>query len=152
MSRSSIAFSLATIALGLGYFWLVGVVFVRLPYADLPTGWLNSWDTREIGVLVWFQLLSTVGAMAAAFPIALAISWRAHQTGARLSLAVAIVTTLLWLANAFYEFGAPHSWLAWGNILGTCAALLFAVPVVAQLARICISRISPAQGSGHAHA
>jgi hypothetical protein len=90
--NSRFSTTLLALCLAAAYFYVLGIL--KLPYAEVPTGWLSHSPSRHIGVVTWLELLDVAGALIAALPVALVLTWRLSPNYLRWAFVVAAPAAL----------------------------------------------------------
>jgi hypothetical protein len=78
MSNAAVARArqvLWVLALSVCYYFVLGEVIERLPFASIPTWWGTTFGTKAHSVFIWFQVLNAVGALVAGLPVAALVVW-----------------------------------------------------------------------------
>lgn len=74
---------LVILGLAIVFYFLVSMTIARMPFTSQPFWWMSIWPSRKIGVYAWFGLLNAAGALMAAVPVALLLSWLIDRNRAR---------------------------------------------------------------------
>jgi len=138
---SRLRYGLTVAVLAGAYYGLATLLFEKMPYASIPAWWLAAWPSRHAGLLAWFQTLNVIGALVAALPIALLVTWGVGRHKLWTALAIAAATTVVVFVQAPASGSLPSAHPAsaaslWLNDLVLAGSLLFAVPLLVRLLAI----------------
>ena len=130
--------TLTTAALVTAYYFLVGAVAERLPWAVIPSWWWLAWPSRHSAFVAWLQALNIVEALAAALPISVIITLfvRQYQFGVTLGVAAGTAAFItIGSLMAYPPVSSTHPAELWlGNVINF-AALCGSPPLLVWLSR-----------------
>jgi hypothetical protein len=126
---------LIAVAGAAAYSALLWLAYTWAPYADIPAWWRHVIPNPRVAVVGWFTLLNAGGAIAAAFPVAIAVSFSATARVSALGLYIGVALALYIVAGGVLEFGVPPRVDGWIVDIAQFFAVSLAVSALVALFR-----------------
>ena len=131
-----IRFSLAALALAVGYFYLLIYLIGWMTAHHWPSWWFEVFPSRHVGAVTWLVILHTSAVLLAALPIGIAAVIVARKEAVLLGLIAASLATVAAVAPLL----APSIWpIVWSGhpvfFVTDQIKLVVAVPFVAWVLR-----------------
>ena len=133
--RGNVRYAAAIVGASLDYF-LGSLIIARLPYASVPPGWLARGLAPSTAVVIWFQLLNVLACVAAALPLAMAITWASPRFRRLFAFAVSMITATVVVGRLFDSDMSPtdHPSLSyWINLSVLFLAFLLSLPLTVAI-------------------
>lgn len=116
------------------FYCLASIVIARMPFAATPSWWMASWPSRKVAVYAWFGILNAAGAVIAAVPVAILLTWMIDENRRRAAFTVGAPTAFLMIASVV----AHYSPLSGASVVMT--AELFLLVFLAVPFLVCLMR------------
>jgi len=133
---SRIRFTLAALALAVGYFYLLIIIIGWMSAHHWPSWWFDVFTSRHVGAVMWLVTLHTAAVLLAALPIGIAAVIITRKNAVLLALIAASLATAAAIAPSL----APSIWpTVWSShpifFVTDQIKLLLAAPLVAWVLR-----------------
>lgn len=116
------------------FYCLASIVIARMPFAATPSWWMAIWPSRKVAVYAWFGILNAAGAVIAAVPVAILLTWLIDENRLRAAFTVGAPTAFLMIASVV----AHYSPLSGASVVMTAELFLvvfLAAPFLVWLMR-----------------
>lgn len=94
MDISRVRRPLVILGLAASFYFLGSSLIDHMPFTLLPSWWMGIWPSRRVGVFTWFGLLNAAGAVIAAVPVAILLSWLIDRNRLRAAFIVGVLVAV----------------------------------------------------------
>ena len=138
MPSTSTFRSVLVVAIGAAtYYALLGFVYSKAPYTDMPHWWGAYSVSRSAAVISWFTLLNVAGAVLSAIPVAIGVVLvgKVHRIAS--AVIIGFLAALVIVAGGVSQYGWPQSGSTWftdvAQFLGIGGAVVGVVVLIGRL-------------------